>query len=65
MMFCCGTQTKTASSLAIDKQIKQDKEKAPYEVKLLLLGTAAVPSQALAPSAHEVAGQPQPRSVVR
>jgi len=38
-MLCCGTVTKTASAVAIDKQIKQEKEKAVYDVKLLLLGT--------------------------
>jgi len=38
-MLCCAGQTKTASSSDIDKQIKQDREKKNYDVKLLLLGT--------------------------
>jgi GTPase SAR1 family protein len=38
-MLCCGTVTKTASASNIDKQIKQDRDKATYDVKLLLLGT--------------------------
>jgi len=38
-MMCCAGVTKTASSTEIEKQIKEDRDKATYEVKLLLLGT--------------------------
>jgi len=38
-MYCCAGVTKTASNNEIDKQIKEYREKANYDVKLLLLGT--------------------------
>jgi len=38
-MLCCTGVTKTASNNQIEKQIKEVREKANYDVKLLLLGT--------------------------